>query len=135
MKKAFKNKKSAITPISMDSILNLYLAENVPSACAILVDEDTERKIGRSHLILESPSMGLLMRYVLERGYKLELEFTDTLNIRINKKEDDFNFMMLSDRRQEMQAEFSSGVIRSTMDGIMELYIEGGIFSSAEWKK
>ena len=113
----------------------MYLAENVPSACAILVEEDTERKIGRSHIILESPSMGLLMRYVLERGYKLELEFTDSLNIRINKKDNDFNFLELSDRRQEMQAEFSSGVIRSTMDGIMELYIEGGIFSSAEWKK
>jgi hypothetical protein len=72
-----KNKNVVMNPFSMDSILNMYLAENVPSACSIQVNEDTEKRIGRSHLIIESPSMGLVMRYVLERAYKLELDFTD----------------------------------------------------------
>ena len=62
----------------------MYLAENVPSACALVVDPETEKSIGRSHLILESPSMGLLMRYVLERAYSLDLEFSDQLSIRVN---------------------------------------------------
>ena len=54
--------------------------------------------------------------------------------MRVGVREEDFNFLELNDRRQEIEEEFSSGVIRSTMDGIMELYVEGGFFSSFEWK-
>ena len=79
--------------------------------------------------------MGLMMRYVLERGYKLELEFTDSLNIRISKKELEFNFSELHERRLQLEEEYSSGVVRATMDGLMEVSIEGGIFSSQEWKE
>ena len=54
--------------------------------------------------------------------------------MRIGAREEDFNFLELNDRRQEIEEEFSSGVIRSTMDGIIELFVEGGFFSSYEWK-
>ena len=60
----------------------MVLAENVPSACTWQVDEEAETKIGRSHLIFESRSMGLIMRYVLEREYEIELDFCDSVPIR-----------------------------------------------------
>ena len=41
---------------------------------------------------MESPSMGLLMRYVLEREYEIELDFTDSVPITVNKQEIDFDF-------------------------------------------
>ena len=71
---------------------NLMLAENVPSACTIEVNTETEAKINRSHLVLESPSMGLLMRYILERDYSVELDFTDAVPMRVFNKEIDFCF-------------------------------------------
>ena len=72
-----------MNPFKIQVVKNLLLAENVPSACAFDVDEETEKKIGRSHILMESPSMGLLMRYVLERELDIELDFTDVVPIRI----------------------------------------------------
>lgn len=78
--------------------------------------------------------MGLLMRYVVEKSYALEIEFSDQVTHRINGKEDEFDFTDLEVRRREESLEFSSGVIRSTMDGIMLRYVEAGYFTDAEWK-
>ena len=73
----------------------MVLAENVPSACTWQVDETVEDKIGRSHLIFESRSMGLIMRYVLEREYEIELDFCDSVPLRMNGSEKDFCFTEL----------------------------------------
>jgi hypothetical protein len=78
----------------------MMLAENVPSACTIEVDEETERKINRSHLVMESPSMGLMMRYILEREFSIELDFTDSVPIRIAGKDIDFCFADLVIQRE-----------------------------------
>ena len=60
----------------------MVLAENAPAACTIQVDPEVEDKIGRSHLIFESKSMGLIMRYVLEREYDIEVDFCDSVLLR-----------------------------------------------------
>ena len=98
-----QTKQMVINPFKMEVISNLLLAENVPSACAFDVNEETEKKIGRSHIIMESPSMGLFMRYVLEREYEIELDFTDSVPIRQGNQDIDFCFMDLNTRR-EMEA-------------------------------
>ena len=86
------NKAPVVAPFPISAFTNLMLAENVPSACTLEVNAETEKKINRSHLVLESPSMGLLMRYMLERDYTIEIDFTDSVPIRINNKDVDFCF-------------------------------------------
>ena len=94
------NKAPVVHPFPITAFQNLMLAENVPSACTIEVDAETEKKINRSHLVLESPSMGLLMRYMLERDYTIEIDFTDSVPIRINDKDVDFCFEDLNVQRE-----------------------------------
>lgn len=79
----FKDKKNiVVTPFKITDVRDFVLAENVPSACTLQVDETVEDKIGRSHLIFESKSMGLIMRYILEREYDIEVDFSDSVPIR-----------------------------------------------------
>lgn len=111
----------------------MLLAENVPSACTIEVDEETERKINRSHLVLESPSMGLMMRYILEREFSIELDFTDSVPIRIAGKDIDFCFADLVVQREIDQMEANSGIIRTTFDGNAYELEAGGVFGSDKW--
>ena len=51
------------------------MAENVPSAAALELDEQAQSATGKSHLIIESPSMGLLMRYIIELNFSAEIDF------------------------------------------------------------
>ena len=64
-----------MTPFKITDVRDFVLAENVPSACAMQVDQAVEDRIGRSHLIFESKSMGLIMRYIIEREYEIEMDF------------------------------------------------------------
>ena len=78
----FKTSGSPVfDPFPVTDLIKMTLAENVSSSCAIEVTPEIEEKIGRSHLVLESSSMGLLMRFVLERvdQYKIELDFADSV--------------------------------------------------------
>ena len=128
------NKAPVVTPFPITAFTNLMLAENVPSACTLEVNAETEKKINRSHLVLESPSMGLLMRYMLEREYNIEIDFTDAVPIRIGGKDIDFCFEDLNVYRAIAAQEENSGIIRSTFDG--QIYeLEGvGMFSKGTWK-
>ena len=123
-----------MTPFPITAFTNLMLAENVPSACTLEVNAETEKKINRSHLVLESPSMGLLMRYMLEREYNIEIDFTDAVPIRIGGKDIDFCFEDLNVYRAIAAQEENSGIIKSTFDG--QIYeLEGvGMFSKGTWK-
>ena len=129
------NKSPVVQPFPITSFTNLMLAENVPSACTLEVTPETEKEINRSHLVMESPSMGLLMRYVLERDYNIELDFTDAVPIRINGKDEDFCFNDLLVQREIAQLEENSGVVRSTFDGPIYIYVEGGFLSSSTWAR
>ena len=63
-----------INPVHVDNIAKMYIAQNVPSAAALEFKEEVEQKMGRSHLILESPSMGLFLRYLCETT-NIEVDF------------------------------------------------------------
>ena len=69
--------------------------------------------------------MGLLMRYVLERAYPLELDFTDILDISIKDKNEAFDFLELEDRRKQIQTEYNNGVVRCTHESMVKKGVMG----------
>ena len=130
----FKSKKTIVVmPFKIQEIRGLVLAENVPSACTIEVSQEIENKIGRSHLIFESKSMGLLMRYVLEREYDIEVDFCDSVPMRINGGDGDFYFGELEKIKKDKEKEESNGTVRCTVNGPLHVCEEGGIFSTDDW--
>ena len=130
----FKEKMNiVVTPFKITDVRDFVLAENVPSACAIQVDESVEEKIGRSHLIFESKSMGMIMRYIIEREYEIEIDFCDSLPIRERGVENDFCFTTLDSIRQNMKDENNNGTVRATINSPMHVLEEGGVFSSDTW--
>ena len=108
-------KNVVMTPFPISSITELNYADNVPSACTITVDESVEDKIGRSHIILESKSMGLILRYILEREYEIEVDFCNTVIIRERGVERTFSFTELEQARQERVDEKNNGTLRATI--------------------
>ena len=83
-------------PFHLKSVRNLLIAENTPSAAAFELSEELEAKIGTSHLIIETTSLGLLMRYLLDNFYSIKLDFTDNISLNNNGCLEDFNFNALS---------------------------------------
>ena len=122
-----------VAPFKIQDIRDFILAENVPSACTLQVDQEVEDRIGRSHLIFESKSMGLIMRYVIEREYDIEIDFCDSVPIREQGVERDFCFTELDQLRKVKADEKNNGTIRCTMNGNMHQLEEGGMFSSETW--
>jgi len=131
----YKQRKNiVVTPFKILDIKELVIAENVPSACTMQVDETVEDKIGRSHLIFESKSMGLILRYVLERNYEeIEVDFSDSVPIRDQGVEKDFCFTDLDAIRQEKADEENNGTLRATYNSQMYILDEGGMFKSDTW--
>ena len=81
-------------PFPMTYFTKLTLAENHASICTLEVTPEAEAKLGRSHLILESQSVGLLMRFIIENSdvYDIGLDFADNVQIRIADNEINFSF-------------------------------------------
>ena len=89
-----------INPVHVDNIAKMYIAQNVPSAAALEFKEEVERKMGRSHLILESPSLGLLLRYLCETT-NIEIDFCSEVQIRVGSREEEFEFQQIPIAREE----------------------------------
>lgn len=97
-----KRKTVVVNPFKIQEIPEMVCAENIPSACTIQVSEQVEGRIGRSHLIFESKSMGLLMRFIFEQEYEIELDFCDSVPIRISGNERDFCFTELEEIKKDL---------------------------------
>ena len=63
----------------------------MPSAAALEFKEEVEQKMGRSHLILESPSMGLFLRYLCETT-NIEVDFCSQVMTRVGTRQEEFEF-------------------------------------------
>ena len=91
-------KKSVImSPFNISQVMEVNFADQVPSACSLQVNKEVEDKIGRSHLIMESKSMGLLLKYIIERNYAIDIDFCNTIiisNIGVDKV---FSFSQLEE--------------------------------------
>ena len=82
-------------PFNIKSVRHLLIAENTPSTAAFELDEELEAKFGTSHLIIQTTSLGLLMRFILDHYFSLKLDFTDTLALNVNGCLEDFAFDQL----------------------------------------
>ena len=78
--------------------------------------------------------MGLIMRYIIEREYDIEIDFCDSVPIREQGVERDFCFTELDQLRKVKADELNNGTIRCTMNGNMHQLEEGGMFSSETWE-
>ena len=78
--------------------------------------------------------MGLLMRYVLEREYDIEVDFCDSVPMRLNGGDGDFCFTEFETCRISKDREVNNGSIRCTIDSTLFVCEEGGVFSSDNWE-
>lgn len=78
------SKSKVLEPLKMNEIQAMYLAENVPSAAALQLSDEMTAKTGHSHLIIESQSMALLMRYINDNDFEAEIDFNTELQIKSN---------------------------------------------------
>ena len=67
----------------------MIIATNTPTAAALELDEEIETKLGISHIILETKSLGLLMRYVLDNT-SIKLDFADSFSLNCEGCLEDF---------------------------------------------
>ena len=111
----YKNSKNVVIPaINFDQVAFLYMAENLPSAGALALEEQAQAWTQKSHLVIESPSMGLLMRYILVMNYKCEIDFCKMVQIQDEGRSFEFEFKSLSELKRAERDAFSNGVVRST---------------------
>ena len=122
-----------INPVHVDNIAKMYIAQNVPSAAALEFKEEVEQKMGRSHLILESPSMGLFLRYLCETT-NIEVDFCSQVMTRVGTRQEEFEFEDIPLLKEQEQNAYSSGFVRSVTQ-IQEMFEfkEGGFMSDNEW--
>ena len=129
------NKQAVFNPISFNDVQTMFLAENVPSACALHLDEKIQGRVGQSHLIVESPSMGLLMRYVIEKNFKAEIDFCNQLEISMGGIVNEFYFEDLPIARKSEMDQWSNNVIRSVHVEDKLFQLEENTFTSDVWHK
>lgn len=130
----YKSTKRMVTqPFKFENIQKLSMAENVPSAAALELDEDAKEATRKSHLIIESPSMGLLMRYIIEMNFKAEIDFCQEVSVTEEDNEFDFQFIDLVSMKRDEFARFSSGVVRATTRDLQVFMLEENTFSANIW--
>ena len=101
-------KEVLFEPFSIKSVRHLLIAENTPSTAAFELDEELEAKFGTSHLIIQTTSLGLLMRFILDHYFSLKLDFTDTIALNINGCLEDFAFEQLRSLPESKSAQIYS---------------------------
>ncbi len=74
------------------------------------------------------------MRYVLEREFDIEVDFCDSVPIRISGQERDFCFSELEVIKKDKQNEGNNGTVRCTIDSPLHIFDDGGMFGSDAWK-
>jgi len=108
------------------------MSENLPSAAALELDAKAQSWSGRSHLIIESPSMGLFMRYILVMSFTTEIDFCTQVKITEDDKVFDFEFEHLNELKNVARDSFSNGVVRSTRK-IRVWQLKENTFSANNW--
>ena len=91
-----------------------------------------QAKLKRSSLIFESPNLGLLMRYILEKDYQTDIEFANEITVKVEEISSTFFFTDMQKWRNMERDEFTNGVLRSTFKTVMH-EVEEHTFSSNIW--
>jgi len=128
-------KQAVINPVKVNEVRNMLLAEQVPSAAALELSEATKTKVQKSHLIFESPSMGMLMRYLIENSeFDTSIDFCREVTVTEGASEFVFDFEDIKRWRQTQLNSFSNGIIRSVCSHVIH-ELEPHTFSSDLWFK
>ena len=129
----YKGTKACVMPsFSINDVKTLFMSENLPSAAALELDAKAQSWSGRSHLIIESPSMGLFMRYILVMSFTTEIDFCTQVKITEDDKVFDFEFEHLNELKNVARDSFSNGVVRSTRK-IRVWQLKENTFSANNW--
>ena len=121
-----------ISPVKVNDIETLCLAESMPSAAALQFKQEVEAKIGRSALIFESPNLGLLMRYLLEKDYQTSIEFANQIDYKIGGFSETYFFSNMQELRDAERDNFTNGVLRSTYKTVI-YELEQRMFKTNLW--
>lgn len=78
------SKKSLVEPFNFKSVQSIILAHNQASIAALHMTEAAEVNYGFSHVIVETQSMGLLLRYILDNYKSVRLTFSDSIPLSEN---------------------------------------------------
>jgi len=128
----YTTKNVVVNPFKLDDVEVLHLAENLPSAAALQLTEEISAKMHKSHIVIESPSMGLIMRFVFTDDFKTTINFCNQITVHENDKEHEFFFESINDLKAVDRDAVSSGLIRSTLyEPLAEL--EENTWSADEW--
>ena len=112
-----------------NNVTRLLMAENVPSAAALQFQDEMQETIHKSHLIIESSSMGLLLRYIHENDFSTLIDFCSEVRVTDNDQTQTFKFSDLDRMKTRELNRFSNGVLRSTCS-LDALQLKVALFSS-----
>lgn len=128
-----KGYSSVINPIRVNDVETLFLAESMPSAAALHFSDEVSVKLNRTHLVFESPNLGLLMRYLLERDYTTDISFCNEIEVKEGNDTSTWFFNDMQKWRDQERDDFSNGVIRSISRATNMLELEENTFSANIW--
>lgn len=77
-------KRSLVEPFSFKSVQSIILAHNQASIVALQMTEAAEATYGFSHVIVETQSVGLLLRYIIDTYRAVKLTFSDSIALSEN---------------------------------------------------
>ncbi len=77
--------------------------------------------------------MGLFLKYILEGGYEVDIDFSKEIILNQNGKDIDFAFSEFQIRREETAKEKNNGRIRCPMESKGKLLLKGFFLSSDQW--
>ena len=75
------NKSSVYDAISMSSLTNITMGQDFPQAAALELTPELAKATCMSHIVIESENMGLLLKYVLEKEYKISIDFSADITL------------------------------------------------------
>ena len=74
------------------------------------------------------------MRFIFEQEFDIELDFCDSVPLRISGNERDFCFTELETIKKDLALGDNNGTVRCTVNSPLHVCEEGGIFQSDNWE-
>jgi len=122
------------SPFNVNSIEKFILALSYPSAAAFQMDEASGKDIKRSHIIFQSHSINLFIRYVSELQFTFDIEFSDAIPVKVFGDDYDYSFLSIGVKKEEKRQDLATMNIRSIYQGdLIVAELDKGMFSDS-WK-
>ena len=91
-----ETKTKLIDPFHFKSaVQSIVLAHNQAGLAALHLNEAAEVTHGYSHVLIDSPSLGLLLRYIISNFAGVKLDFADSISLSENGCLDELYFQQL----------------------------------------